>query len=77
MRHIQKGQKRTSHYCVRFQVLTAASIKMRAFWDIAKSSLVGPARLHGTMSAGSHHPIMSSLPSLHVKLYINIYIYYN
>jgi hypothetical protein len=32
-------------FCVRFKVLTAASIKVTAFWDIAPCSLVGVDRL--------------------------------
>jgi hypothetical protein len=31
----------TAHYNVRFQVLMAASMKIRAFWDVAPCSLVG------------------------------------
>jgi hypothetical protein len=41
---------------VRFQVLIAASIKMRAFWDIVVCSLVGIDRRFRGAYCLHHHP---------------------
>jgi hypothetical protein len=35
----KKGLRYNTKYYMRFQVLTAASMKMRAVWDIAQRSL--------------------------------------
>jgi hypothetical protein len=44
------GWQAVLEYFVRFQVLMAASMKIRAFWDIAPCSLVGVGgRFRGSM----------------------------
>jgi hypothetical protein len=55
-----------SHYHVRFQVLTEASLKMIAFWDIARCSLVVvDRRFRGSYCPDAGY-IQSSFPLPHL-----------
>jgi hypothetical protein len=58
--HIYTHFSKILGHFVRFQVLTAASMKIRAFWDVAPCSLIGvDRRFRGLYCL--HHQAMNKL----------------
>jgi hypothetical protein len=71
---VLKNDSPTSCQLVRFHVLTAASMKIRAFWDVAPCSLLGVDRrtsetsVYSKDTAQHYTPEVSNLPAVSYSL---------
>jgi hypothetical protein len=65
------GLLQTEIKCVRFQVLTASSMKFGVFWDIAPCSLVGVDRCFRGVLPPSSERWMMAVRTSAISLYFN------